>query len=105
DRKLAAQAYLRLYYEFPLTDAATAAASQLQALQDQIVKTGYQLDLGRAAILFGARRYAEARGAFQDLQRVAAGDDRELVDLRVAECDFHLRRYEAARDAVRPYLE
>jgi soluble lytic murein transglycosylase len=105
DRKTAAQAYLRLYYEFALTDAATAAASQLQSLQDQIVKSGYQADLGRAVMLFGARRYAEARPAFQELQRVAGGDDRELVDLRVAECEFYLRRYDAAREGVRPYLE
>ena len=105
DRRTAAQAYLRLYYEFALTDLATAAASQLQSLQDQIVRTGYQPDLGRAAMLFGARRYAEARSAFQDLQKVASGDDRELVDLRVAECDFYLRRYEAAREGVRPYME
>jgi soluble lytic murein transglycosylase len=105
DRKTAAQAYVRLYYEFALTDAATAAASQLQSLQDQIVRSGYQADLGRAVMLFGARRYAEARTAFQDLQRVASGDDRELVDLRVAECDFHLRRYDSAREGTRPYLE
>ncbi len=105
DRKTAAQAYVRLYYEFALTDAATAAASQLQSLQDQIVKSGYQADLGRAVMLFGARRYAEARTAFQELQRVASGDDRELVDLRVAECDFHLRRYDSAREGTRPYLE
>ena len=105
DRKTAAEAYVRLYYEFALTDAATAAASQLQALQDQIVKTGHQADLGRAALLFGARRYAEARTAFQDLQRVVGGDDRELVDLRIAECDFHLRRYDASREGTRPYLE
>ena len=81
---------------------ATAAASQLASLQDQIVKTGYQPDLGRAAMLFGARRYAEARTAFQDMQRQASGDDRELADLRVAECDFHLQRYAAARDGVQP---
>jgi soluble lytic murein transglycosylase len=105
DRKTAAQAYVRLYYEFALSDAATAAASQLQSLQDQIVKSGYQADLGRAAMLFGARRYAEARAAFQELQRVATGDDRELVDLRVAECDFYLRRHDAAREGTRPYLE
>jgi peptidoglycan lytic transglycosylase len=105
DRKTAALAYIRLYYEFALTDAATAAASQLQSLQDQVVKSGYQRDLGRAVMLFGARRYAEARSAFQDLQRVASGDDKELVDLRVAECDFHLRRYDAAREGTRPYLE
>jgi soluble lytic murein transglycosylase len=105
DRKTAAQAYVRLYYEFALTDAATAAASQLQSLQDHVVKSGYQPDLGRAAMLFGARRYAEARTAFQDLQRVASGDDKELVDLRVAESDFYLRRYDSAREGTRPYLE
>jgi TolA-binding protein len=27
------------------------------------------------------------------------------VDLRLAECDFNLKRYAAARDGVRPYLE
>ena len=105
DRKVAAHAYVRLYYEFALTDAATAAASQLQSLQEHVVKSGYQSDLGRAAMLFGARRYAEARTAFQDLQRVAGGDDKELVDLRVAECDFYLRRYDSAREGARPYLE
>ena len=105
DRAKAAEAYLRVYYEFPLTDAATAAAAQLAPLQDQIRRTGYKLDLGRAQLLFGARRYADARAAFQELQSVAGGDDKELVDLRVAECDFNMRQYAAARDGVRPYLE
>jgi soluble lytic murein transglycosylase len=105
DRKRAAEAYLRVYYEFPLTDAATAAAAQLSSLEEQIVRTGYKADLGRAQMLYGARRYAEARAAFQDLQRHATGDDKEVVDLRVAESDFFLRRYEAARSGVRPYLE
>jgi peptidoglycan lytic transglycosylase len=105
DRTKAAEAYVRVYYEFPLTDAATLAEAQLAGLQDQIKHTGYKLDLGRAQILFGARRYGEARTAFQDLQRVAEGDDKELVDLRVAECDFQLKQYAAARDGVMPYLE
>jgi soluble lytic murein transglycosylase len=105
DRKAAADAYLRVYYEFALTDAATAAGSHLADLQDQIVRTGYAADLGRAQMFFGARRYAEARTAFQEVQKLASGDDRELADLRVAQCDFHLKRYEAARDALRPYLE
>jgi len=104
-RKQAAEAYLRIYYEFALTDAALTAASQLSGLQDQVVRTGYQSDLGRAAMLFGARRYAEARSAFQELQRQVGGDDRELVELRVAESDFYLKRYAAARDALRPWLE
>ena len=105
DKKAAAAAYVRVYYEFALTDAATAAASHLAELQDYIVRTGYQADLGRAAMLFGARRYADARMAYQELQREVSGDDRELADLRVAECDFYLKRYQAARDALRPYLD
>ena len=55
DRKTAAEAYLRVYYEFALSDLATAAASHITGLQDQIVKKGYQQDLGRAAMLFGAK--------------------------------------------------
>ena len=105
ERAKAAAAFVRVYYEYALTDAATAAASQLASLEDEIVRTGYQADLGRAAMLFGARRYAEARSAFQDVQRHASGDDRELADLRVAESDFFLKRYEAARDGLRPYLQ
>jgi soluble lytic murein transglycosylase len=105
DKKAAAEAYLRLYYEFALTDAATSAATQLEALKDSITRTGYTADLGRAEMLFGAKRYTEARAAFQEIQNVASGDDRELADLRVAESDFYLRRYQAARDALKPYLE
>ncbi len=105
DRKAAAEAFLRIYYEFALTDAAAAAAQQLESLQDQIVRTGYKGDLGRAQMLFGARRYTEARAAFDALRPIAEGDDKELVNLRVAECDFNLKRYAAARDGVRPYLE
>ena len=105
DRAKAAQAFVRVYYEFPLTDAATAAAAQLASLQDQLTRTGYKADLGRAQVLFGARRYEEARTAFQSLQGLVEGDDQELVNLRIAECDFNLRRYAAARDGMRPYLD
>jgi soluble lytic murein transglycosylase len=105
DRTRAAQAYVRVYYEFPLSDAATMAGMSLAALQDQIVKSSYKLDLGRASLLFGARRYTEARSAFEALQGQVTGDDRELVDLRLAECDYFLKRYAAARDALQPYLD
>lgn len=105
DRKAAAEAYVRVYYEFALSDAATAARAALDSLQDQIVKNSYKLDLGRAALLFGARRYSDARDAFQALQGQVSGDDRELVDLRLAECDYFLKRYVAARDALQPYLD
>src|SRR4029453_16164642 len=61
DRRRAAEAFARVYYEFPLTEAATAAAPQLELLKDEIVRTGYKLDMGRAQMVFGARRYNESR--------------------------------------------
>ena len=105
DRKKAADALTRVYYEFPLSDNAALAAEQLTTLQDQGSRGNYKLDLGRASILFGARRYTDARTAFQAILGHASGDDRELVDLRIAECDFFLGRHDAAREALKPYLD
>src|SRR3954451_12206825 len=105
EKKKAADAYLRVYYEFPLTDASIAADAQLDSLRDQVSRTVGKLDIGRAQILYGARRYPEARAAFVAIQGKLSGDDRELVDLRIAECDFFLKHYAATRDGVQPYLE
>ena len=105
DRAKAAQAFRRVYYEFPLSDAATAAGAQLASLQDQIARPDYKADLARAQALFVGRRFDDARAAFVALQGGADGDDRELIGLRIAECDFNLKRYAAARDGAQPYLE
>ena len=105
EKKKAADTYLRVYYEFPLSDASIAADAQLDLLRDEISRTVGKLDIGRAQILYGARRYPEARAAFASIQGKLSGDDRELVDLRIAECDFFLKRYAATRDGVQPYLE
>jgi soluble lytic murein transglycosylase len=105
DRKKAAEALVRIYYEFALTDSAVAAAADLETLRDLIVRHGYKLDLGRAVQLYGARRYADARTAFAALQAEVTGDDRELVALRVAESDFFLQRHQSALDGVRPWLD
>ena len=105
DRKKAAEAYVRLYYEFPLTAAGAAAAAQLEPLKELITRNSYDGDIGRAQILFGARRYSDARAAFQGIRSSLNGDSRELADLRIAECDFYLKNYAAARDGAAPYLE
>jgi soluble lytic murein transglycosylase len=105
DRSKTAEALVKIYYEYPLTDAAVAAAAELQPLRDLIIARGYKADLGRAAQLYGARRYADARAAFVALQGDVSGDDRELVELRVAESDYFLQRYQAALDELRPWLD
>ena len=105
DRRQAAEAYVRLFYEFPLTPAGAAAGTPLEGLQEYITRTGYAGDIGRAQMFFGARRYEESKAAFTAIRTSLGGDDRELADLRIAECDFHLGRYAAARDGMRPYLQ
>jgi soluble lytic murein transglycosylase len=108
DLDRAAKAFARVYYEFPLSDLSPLAYGELEALPNlQPIAPGtsrYQLELGRAERLFGSKRYAQARAAFEGLNRAAQGDDRELVDLRLAECDYFLKRPRNARDGVRPFI-
>jgi soluble lytic murein transglycosylase len=100
---------VRVYYEFALSESAQAAGTELALMPPlQALAPGTQrlkLELGRAERLFGAKQYAVARRAFEALRSVATGDDRELVNLRVAECDYFLKRIREARDGVRPYTE
>ena len=105
DRRKTAETLLRIYYEFPLSDAAIAAAAELEPLRDIIVRQSYRLDLGRAIQLYAARRYSDARAAFAALQGEVSGDDREIVDLRIAESDYFLQRHAAALDGLRPWLD
>src|SRR5947207_1894815 len=104
----AAEAYSRVVYEFPFSDLALAASAELDHLPVAPVAPGstrYRLELGRAERLFGAKRYPQARSAFEPLRTLAQGDDRELVNLRLAECDYFLKRPRNTRDGVRPYTE
>jgi soluble lytic murein transglycosylase len=104
----AAAAYLRVLYDFPFSDSAAIATTELEHLPVEPLTPGsqrYKLELGRGERLFGAKRYALARGVFEPLRRMARGDDRELIDLRLAECDYFLKRPRIARDGVRPYID
>jgi soluble lytic murein transglycosylase len=103
----AAAYYRRVYFEFPLSAESDLANVELDVLEKPSLVTPerFALELGRAERLFGARRYQPARDAFALLAAQAGGDDKELVALRLAECDYFLKRHRASRDALRPYLE
>lgn len=107
DSRKAGEAFGRVLYDFPLTPVAALAEAQYVGLPNvQRLAPGnqrYKLELGRAERLFGARRYADARKVFQTLRPLSSGDDRELVDLRLAESDYFQKRLRAARDAIKPY--
>jgi soluble lytic murein transglycosylase len=109
DFKTAAEAFGRVLYEFPLSSSAPSAEQEYASLPGVApIAAGtrrFELELGRAERLFGSRRYPEARKVFEALRPAARGDARELVDLRLAECDYYQRRFRSARDRVKPYTE
>jgi soluble lytic murein transglycosylase len=101
------EAFVRVYYEFALNPSAADAGAELARINLQAIQPGsqrYAFELGRAERLFGARQYGPARAAFEALRPSARGDDRELVDLRLAESNYYLKRRREARDGLRPYL-
>ncbi len=109
DARRAADAYLHLYYEFPLSEHAVQAEGPLQTLPEvQKIAAGntrYALEMGRGERLFGSRRYADARTSFLRLKPHAANDkDAEVVSLRLAEIEYFQGRYSNARDALQPFL-
>jgi soluble lytic murein transglycosylase len=99
-------AYRRVYYDYPLSDQANDAQAGLGRLTTpaRVAPDAFARELGRAEVLFAARRWAQARAGFEPLGRVAQGDQKALVALRLAECDYYLDRHRASRDALRPYL-
>lgn len=109
DTKKAADAFAHVFYEFPLGENAAIAGAELNTLTGlQPLTAGsqrYKVELGRAERLFGARQYTDARTAFQTLRQYATGDDKELLQLRIAECDYFTKRTRPAREALKPLTE
>ena len=105
DRPRAVEALLRVYYEYPLSDEAAQAATELKALGRVAdapgTRVAYPRDLARADALYRAGRAADARAAYLDLRKLASGDERTMVDVRLASCELRLKRYRTARDRVR----
>jgi soluble lytic murein transglycosylase len=106
-RDHALAAYRRVYYDFPLSAQANDAQAGLERLNGPALAAPdrYARELARAELLFGARRYAQARAGFAPLAGLARGADKQLISLRLAECDYYLDRHRASRDALRPHLD
>ena len=109
DNGKAADAFAHVFYEFPMSENAATAGAELSTLTGlQPLTPGsqrYKVELGRAERLFGARQYTDARTSFQAIQKVASGDDRELIALRLAESDYFTKKTGAARAALQPLTQ
>jgi soluble lytic murein transglycosylase len=99
-------AYRRVYYDYPLSPQAVDAADGIARVETTplVASDRFKRELARAEQLFDARRWAQARAAFEPLLKAATGDDRELVTLRIAECAYYLDRFSEARKLLQPYL-
>ena len=104
NRSKAIEAYRKVYYEWPLSLQALDAQNLLPRLDEGTLADKFKLELSRAERIFNSRRWAQARAGFAPLASLASGDDKELIALRLAECDYYLDRFRASRDALTPFL-
>jgi len=87
----AAADYIDLYYRFPLSDEAKAAAQKIPSLQialgDQFPIAPLHTQMSRAESFFMAKRWHDARAEYSAILPKLSGADRERADLRMAQCD------------------
>jgi soluble lytic murein transglycosylase len=103
----AIDAFQKVYFDYPLTAQAADAADALKQLNVSLTPASAQdftRAWDRAEALVGAGRHSDARDAFAALRDVATGNDRQRVDLRLAETEYSLKHYAAAREALRPLV-
>jgi soluble lytic murein transglycosylase len=105
-REHALEMYRRIYYDAPLSEQAVDAQDGIERLQSS---SAIPADLvgraqRRAQRLFDARRWAQAKAGFEAIAKSVEGDTKDLVALRIAECDYYLDRNRAARERLKPLL-
>ena len=103
----ALQAYRRVYYDYPLSAQAVDAQDGIARVETPslIAADRFQRELSRALQLFDARRWAQARAAFEPLLRAATGEDKDVISLRLAECAYYLDRFSESRTLLQPFLD
>jgi len=104
DREEAARAFSRLYYDF------AGSPESIDAINDgkkagfvgaAPTEATYVTSLARAEKLYLSRQYTDGRVAFEALKPIAPRGDRTLIDLRIAEIDFALKKFPAAATGLR----
>ncbi len=109
DTARARAAAAALYYDMPASDNAAAAAGAITAWKasasDADASEFAARELKRADLLFEARRYADARTAYDAARARLTGEDALRALVRGAAADFLLNRNRAAADALAPVLD
>jgi soluble lytic murein transglycosylase len=95
----------RVYYDYPTTAEADAAAAELDKQDVDIDATLAPQELARADALFRVRRWTHAKDSYELAKPFTTGPDRARVDMRLAACEVWLGRYREGRDDLKPLLE
>ena len=98
-------AFERVYYDFPLSDLADEAATELGDTPVSAGTIRFKQEMLRAERLFNARQYPAARSAFEHLRSASQAEERTAVQLRIAECEYFLHHFRAAADALKSFVE
>ncbi len=104
DRVLARGAYARLFFEFPEAPESDAAETALARFPPSSDTDTTRLELTRAARLFDARRFTAAHRAYERVSGRTTGVERQLVELRLAQCDVSLQRFARGLDSLAAWL-
>ena len=106
DRQAALASFHKLFFDHAGTQESTDAIEEMQRIgvaRPAPTRDDATRHLDRAERLFTAGRYSDARAVFVALQTLVTGDNRELVELRMAQCDHLLKRHALAATALRAY--
>jgi soluble lytic murein transglycosylase len=88
----------------PVAADATAALIKLHPGFQPVTRERVPVALLRAQQLYDAGKFRDARVAYQDLRPFVGPQDRDLVDLRLAQTDAQLKQSPAALQALQAYL-
>ena len=107
DTPRAIEAYRRVLAEYPLSSEAAEAEKMLDSLGGFVLDTpaAASAEVGRAEALYKARRWDQARGAFNRVRDRVQGDERDQVDFRLAQLDANRGQHRAAREIFRRFTD
>ncbi|MEO6222002.1 MAG: lytic transglycosylase domain-containing protein, partial [Vicinamibacterales bacterium] len=106
-RDEAVQAFTRVHDLFPVSTYAAQATAVLLQLDPEFRSVTVErvpIALLRAQQLYDARQFSNARLVYEELRPVVGSQDRDLVMLRLAQCDAQSKDLQAAYQALQAYV-
>lgn len=103
NRTRAIEAHRQVLREYPLAAEAAEAENLLERLDGFALGTpgAVSAELGRAEVLFKARRWDQARAAYERVRGRVEGNERDRTTLRLAQIQAAKGEHRAAREVFR----